>query len=70
MTSLAASPIDGAILAQRAGHEVRSPVSPAAVTQAGGSTESRVLEPSRVIFSYGNRRIPGTATSERIIDEN
>lgn len=43
MTSLAASPIDGAILAQRAGHEVRSPVSPAAVTQAGGSTESRLL---------------------------
>lgn len=47
MTSLAASPIDGAILAQRAGHEVRSPVSPAAVTQAGGSTESRVLELSK-----------------------
>lgn len=46
MTSLAASPIDGAILAQRAGHEARSTISPAAVTQGGGSTESKVLEPS------------------------
>lgn len=70
MTSLTASPIDGAILAPRADHKARSPISPAAVTQVGGPTESRILYPSRVIFSYASRRIPGTATSERIIHEN